>query len=83
MHTRCGRRCRRNKLLGTTLLEVLLGLAILATLLTSVVIARGRFMRQWADADRRSRLLAAADHLMEELSKKPTRPNCSRPMDRF
>src|ERR1700712_4185437 len=54
------RRARR----GTTLIEVVLGLVVLSTLLVSVAIARGRFARQWADADRRLRLVRAADELI-------------------
>ena len=69
MRSNC--RIHRNKCrsrIGTTLLEVLLGLAILATLLASVIVARGRFIRQWADADRRLRMIDAADRLMGQLS---------------
>lgn len=49
---------------GTTLIEVLAGLVILATLLVAVTVARGRFLRQWADADARLRAARAADVLM-------------------
>ncbi len=49
---------------GTTLIEVLLGLVILSTLLVSVAMARGRFMRQWADADRRIAQTKAVDDLV-------------------
>src|SRR5437016_4406954 len=43
-----------------TLIEIVAGLVILGTILASLAIARGRFARQWADADRR---LAAARSL--------------------
>ena len=56
-------RLRRDRA-GTTLIEVLLGLVVLSTLLVSVAVARGRFVRQWADADRRLRLIRAADELI-------------------
>ena len=49
---------------GTTLIEVLAGLVVLGTLLASVAVARGRFMRQWAEADRRTRAAQAADALL-------------------
>lgn len=49
---------------GTTLIEVLAGLVVLATLLTSVAIARGRFLRQWADADRRLAVAHSIDRLL-------------------
>jgi Tfp pilus assembly protein PilV len=49
---------------GTTLIEVLLGLVILSTLLVSVAMARGRFLRQWADAEHRITVVKAADSLL-------------------
>ena len=36
-----------------TLIEVLAGLAILGAVLASLSIARGRLLRQWADADKK------------------------------
>lgn len=44
-----------------TLIEVLAGLVILGTLLVSVSVARGRFVRQRAEADRRLAVVRAAD----------------------
>lgn len=41
-------RCR-----GLTLVELLAGLVVLGTLLTMVVAARGRFVEQWADAEKK------------------------------
>src|SRR6266404_4194709 len=49
---------------GTTLIEVLAGLVILGTLLVSVAAARGRFLRQWAEADRRLAIVKATDAMM-------------------
>ena len=49
---------------GTTLIEVLAGLVILATLLAAVTVARGRFLRQWADADAKLRAARAADAMI-------------------
>jgi hypothetical protein len=43
---------------------VLAGLVVLGTLLAAVAIARGRFLRQWADADRRVVVTQAADRLL-------------------
>src|SRR4051812_22492085 len=51
---------------GTTLIEVLAGLVVLGTLLAAVAIARGRFLRQWADADRRIVVTQAADRLLAQ-----------------
>src|SRR5438477_11640215 len=48
---------------ATTLIEVLAGLVVLGTVLTSVAVARGRFLRQWKEAD--DRLTAA--HAVDEL----------------
>lgn len=49
---------------GTTLIEVLAGLLVLGTLLVSVTVARARFIRQAADAERRLRATRAADALL-------------------
>ena len=51
---------------GTTLIEVLAGLVILSTLLVSLAMARGRFLRQWAQADQRIAASHEVDHLMEQ-----------------
>jgi hypothetical protein len=45
---------------------VLAGLVVLGTLLTSVAIARGRFLRQWADADKRLRAVKSVDAMLEK-----------------
>lgn len=50
---------------GSTLIEVLFGLVILATLLAAVVTARGRFLRQAADAEKKARLIHALDVQLE------------------
>jgi type II secretory pathway pseudopilin PulG len=51
---------------GTTLIEVLAGLVILSTLLVSLAMARGRFLRQWAQADQRIAASREIDQLMEQ-----------------
>ena len=50
---------------GATLIEVLAGLVILGTLLVSVTMARGRFLRQWAEADRRIVAARETDQVIE------------------
>jgi hypothetical protein len=54
------RRSRR----AATLIEVLAGLVVLGTVLSAVVIARGRFVRQWAVAEQRLDAVRAADGLV-------------------
>jgi hypothetical protein len=49
---------------GATLIEILAGLVILGTLLVSVAIARGRFLRQLAESDRRLAAVRSADKLL-------------------
>lgn len=49
---------------GLTLTEVLAGLVLLTTVLSAVFVARGRFLRQWADADRQLAASRAADALI-------------------
>jgi len=49
---------------GLTLTEVVAGLVLLTTVLASVFVARGRFLQQWADADRKLQALRAADELL-------------------
>ena len=46
-----------------TLVEVLAGLVLLGTVLASLVVSRGRLLRQWADADHK----LAASHAVDEL----------------
>ncbi|HEY7115770.1 MAG TPA: hypothetical protein VH475_04235 [Tepidisphaeraceae bacterium] len=47
-----------------TLIEVVAGLVVLAVLVSSVTLARGRLMRQWAGAEKRLRAADAADRLL-------------------
>jgi hypothetical protein len=47
-----------------TLVEVIGGLALLATLLVAMLLAKGRYTRQAATADRRLQAVAAADALL-------------------
>ena len=54
-----------------TLVEVIGGLTLLATLLVAVLLARGRYMRQAAAADRRLQAVAAADLLLTRLRQDP------------
>ncbi|MDB5357387.1 MAG: hypothetical protein JWN24_3840 [Phycisphaerales bacterium] len=49
-----------------TLVEVLAALVLLGTILTSLTIARGRFLRQWAVADRRLRAIKAVDAMLSQ-----------------
>ena len=49
---------------GATLIEVLAGLVILGTLLVSIAAARGRFARQWVEADRRLTAVRATDKML-------------------
>src|SRR3954463_11233756 len=49
---------------GVTLVEVLAGLILMGTVLASVLIARGRFVRQWAQAEQRLAATRAADAMM-------------------
>ncbi len=49
-----------------TLVEVIAGLVVLGTLLAAVTVARGRFLRQWAEADRRLQATRAVDALLSE-----------------
>jgi prepilin-type N-terminal cleavage/methylation domain-containing protein len=64
----CSRRCRRRAM---TLVEVLAGLAILATVVAMILAARGRYLRQSALAQRRLHAVAAADELLTQWWKKP------------
>jgi type II secretory pathway pseudopilin PulG len=47
-----------------TLVEVVGGLGLLATLLVAILLAKARYTRQAADADRRLQAVAAADALL-------------------
>ena len=47
-----------------TLVEVMLGLVLLATLLVAMLLTRARFVRQTASAQRRAAAVVAADELL-------------------
>ncbi len=51
---------------GATLIEVLAGLVLLGTILSSALVARGRFQRQWRAADDKLAAVRAADELVSE-----------------
>ncbi len=57
-----GRTYRR----GFTLIEVVAGLALLGTLLVSITLAKGRFTRQRAVADRQIQAIAATESLLAQ-----------------
>ena len=58
---------------AVTLIEVLCGLVILGTVLASLSIARGRFLRQWGDAERKLQATRALDQQIDTwLSATPT-----------
>ena len=56
-----------------TLIEVLAGLVVLGTLLVAVSIARGRFLTQWADADKKLVAIHSADLLLAHWLTDPIR----------
>src|SRR3954469_13058968 len=67
MNDRCGTSSRARKRAsrrGLTLVEVVAGLALLATLLVAVLGTKARVTRQWAHANRRLEAIAAADKLL-------------------
>jgi hypothetical protein len=47
-----------------TLIEVIAGLVVLAVLVCAVTLARGRFMRQWETAQRRTQAAEAVDRML-------------------
>jgi type II secretory pathway pseudopilin PulG len=51
---------------GATLVEVIAGLVILGTILASLLIARGRFLRQDIRAQRQIQAIRALDHLAHQ-----------------
>jgi len=57
-------RTNRAKSVGMTLIETVAGLAILGTLISSLVVARSRYQHQWVLAGRRSEATVAADTLL-------------------
>lgn len=50
---------------GLTLIEVAAALALLGTMLASIVIASGRYTRQWSAAQQRIKAVELADDLLE------------------
>lgn len=56
---------------GTTLVEVVGGLALLASLLVVVLLARSRYVRQAAAADQRLRAIELADQLLSTWHRDP------------
>ena len=57
-----------------TLIEIVAGLVILGTILASLAVARGRFARQWAAADRKLVAAKALDELIAEWMQTPRVP---------
>jgi prepilin-type N-terminal cleavage/methylation domain-containing protein len=49
---------------GVTLIEIIVGLVILAVLISSMIVARGRFLRQWSDGQRKIQAAAAVDRML-------------------
>ena len=60
---------------GVTLIEILAGLAVLGVLISSIMIARGRALRQWADADARLQASRAVDELVTTWIAGPESPD--------
>lgn len=60
---------------GVTLIEILAGLAVLGVLISSIMIARGRALRQWADADAKVQATRAVDTLLASWLADPTGPD--------
>lgn len=54
-----------------TLIEVVAGLVILGTILAALSIARGRFTRHWAEADRKLAATKALDALVTQWTQGP------------
>src|SRR5688572_15241286 len=57
---------KRYRARGMTLIEVLAGVALLGSLLVGVVLARGRYIRQWTTAQHRLEAVQAADALLNQ-----------------
>jgi prepilin-type N-terminal cleavage/methylation domain-containing protein len=64
-------RAARTTRRGATLIEVLAGLVILSTILSSAVIARGRFARQWRDAEDQIAAARVAESLVSRWTAQP------------
>lgn len=71
MRSRSDRSWRRSRAGGLTLVEVLAALAILGTLLVSVLLAEARCRRQSAGARQRLESCRAADALLEQWWRDP------------
>ncbi len=54
----------RGRRAGITLIEILAGLVVLGVLISTVMVARSRSMRQWADADRKLEAARAVDRMV-------------------
>src|SRR3954447_2506410 len=59
-------RGRRQHPRGLTLVEVVAGLALLATLLVAVLTTKARVTRQWTHAQRKLQDVSAADRLLAD-----------------
>ena len=59
-------RCYPHSTRALTLIEVVASLALLGTLLVSIVLAQGRYVRQAALAQRKLEAVEAADELLEQ-----------------
>ncbi len=55
-----------------TLIEVVVGMAILGMILASLVVARSRYLHQWSLAGRKQQAVAAADALLADWWKDPS-----------
>jgi prepilin-type N-terminal cleavage/methylation domain-containing protein len=56
-----------------TLIEVMAGMVILGTILSSLVVARSRYLHQWTLAGRKQAAVSAADSLLSNWWASPTR----------
>jgi hypothetical protein len=54
-----------------TLVEVIAGLALLGSLLVAILLAKGRYTKQWARAAARRQAIVAADALLSEWWRTP------------
>src|SRR4051794_35611402 len=49
---------------GVTLIGVVIGLIVLTLLVSAVTVARGRFMRQWSESQRKLQAADAVDRML-------------------
>jgi hypothetical protein len=49
-----------------TLIELLAGLVVLGTVLASISLARGRFLRQWSEAEQRMQATRVVDRMLAD-----------------